>query len=555
MCGFLVTTTRCTAIEPAASLHARGPDEQGRLASCGVTLTSFRLSIVGAAAGRQPTRHGATAMVYNGEIYNFRALAAAYGLSDLARQSDTHCLHELIDQLSIERAVPLLVGHFAFACLDERTQTLYFCRDHMGVKPLCFRHEDGALAVSSDVRTLADSTASRIEAIAALEAVIFGGHAGERTLYSTIRAAEPGVIYAYDVTADRLSRSPVQLPTSAALGNGELFDLIADSVREQAAIVVPGVCLVSSGIDSRIVKALVPREQPMRFLNAVSGELAFDADDRNYDVDTVPFEVTTDPARDSFVDMLLAYGTVPAHNNYFALCVLYAQLSPMSKIHTPEHVKVALTGEGADEYFGGYGRYRQLSAHLEGAAVPWIAALRLLSSRWLYLMNSRLHHGSLQWLRDRGVDVDAVTDYHVAATTCEPRATPSLEALSRYDVQTNLRYGLHKQDVAGMNSSVEVRVPMVTQAIHRAASDGSMAAATPTIPKLRLQTVAQRLGIHQHTKIGFPVSLDTFVPSNYAPSDELREHFAFARQRDMPREVRISLYMLDTLRRSFALTA
>lgn len=553
MCGFVVTAG--VDITPAPSLHARGPDEQGHVVLCGVELRSFRLSIVGQAMGQQPTRHGTSVLVYNGEIYNFQPLAMAHGLSDLARHSDTHCLHELIEKLGVRRAVPLLVGHFAFACMDERSRTIFFCRDHMGVKPLYFRNEGRELAVSSDVRTLADSTPNRIEVMAALEAIVFGGHAGERTLYSTIRAAEPGVIYTFDLAAERLSRDAVSLPARPDPSNEQLFDLIAGSVREQAAISVPGVCLVSSGIDSRIVKALVPREQQMLFLNAVSAELAFHTEDRNHDADTVPFEVTTDPSRDSFADMLLAYGTIPAHNNYFALCVLYAQLSPKSRIHTPQHVKVALTGEGADEYFGGYGRYRQLCAHLEGGNVPWVAVLQSLSPRWLYLMNTRLHHSSLMWLRDRGVDLNALTDYHVKATTCDPASPTSLETMSRYDVQTNLRYGLQKQDVAGMNSSVEVRVPMVTQAIHRCASDGSMAAATPTIPKLRLQTVAERLGIHQHTKIGFPVSLDTFVPASYSPSAALQDRFAFARELEIPRELRISLFMLDTLRRSFAIAA
>ena len=554
MCGFLITAG-AAAITPAPSLHARGPDQQGHAASCGVDLRSFRLSIVGQATGAQPTRHGTSILVYNGEIYNFRELAAAYELSDLARDSDTHCLHELIEKLTVQAAVPLLVGHFAFACLDERSRTIFFCRDHMGVKPLCFRHEAGQLAVSSDVRTLADSTPNNIDSMAALEAIIFGGHTGEGTLYSTIRTAEPGVLYAYDIRSDRLTRHSVSLPSRVDPGDEELYELIAGSVREQAAISVPGVCLVSSGIDSRIVKALVPAGQPMLFLNAVSEQLAFNPEDRNYDADTVPFEVTTDPSRDSFTDMLLAYGTVPAHNNYFALCVLYAQLSPKSRIHTPEHIKVALTGEGADEYFGGYGRYRQLCAHLEGGEVPWVAALQSLSPRWLYLMNTRLHHSSLAWLRQRGVDVSAIADYHVARTTCDLSAPPALESLSRYDVQTNLRYGLHKQDTAGMNSSVEVRVPMVTQAIHRCAVDGSMAAATATIPKLRLQTVAARLGIHQHTKIGFPVSLETFVPHAYRPSAALQDRFPFARETEMPREIRTSLYMLDTLRRSFAVAA
>jgi asparagine synthase (glutamine-hydrolysing) len=554
MCGFLVTS-HGMSVTPATSLRLRGPDESGATIVCGFALKSFRLSIVGQVDGVQPTRRGRSALVYNGEIYNFRELAAAHQLSAAAHASDTVCLHELLETLGAARAIPLLVGHFAFVWADDATRRVLFCRDHMGVKPLYFIHAGGELAVSSDIRTLADSTTRVIETEAALEAIIFGGHAGERTLYASIGAALPGVLYEYDVDGEALHRRPLSLGVLADPGDDELFDLIARSVREQAAVSVPAACLVSSGIDSRIVRSLVPADQPMAFVNAVSEELAFSRDDTNTEPGTIALSLSAGAAAGRFPEWLLAYGTVPAHNNYFALCMLYQHMAADSELNTPRRIKVALTGEGADEYFGGYGRYKQLSGYLAGDLSPWIDTLRSLTASWMFLMNARLHHSSLVWLGAHGVDVAGVAGYHVAATTCEAGERVSLDLLSRYDIQTNLRYGLHKQDVSGMLSSIEVRVPMVTQRLHRSAEDGSLAAATRDLSKLRLQTVAARLGIVQPRKIGFPVSLTPFVPEAYRPSAALQDRLPFARAADIPTEIATSLYMLDVLNQSCPVTA
>jgi asparagine synthetase B (glutamine-hydrolysing) len=318
-------------------------------------------------------------------------------------------------------------------------------------------------------------------------------------------------------------------------------------VFQQAKTEVPTACLVSSGIDSNIIKQLIPKTEPIYFVCAVSDDLAFNKNDINKDEDTILLPIKGESEFQDFREWILAYGTVPAHNNYFALCILYREISADSSLNKPRRIKVALTGEGADEYFGGYGRYKELKKYLAGRDSIWINTLKSLSDQWVFLMNTRLHHSSLCWLKENGVNIDSVVKSHVSDTSCNLNENISLKLMSQYDIQTNLRYGLHKQDISGMLSSIEVRVPMVTQQLHNKAYDGSMANATPILSKLRLQTIAKRLGIEQPKKIGFPVSLDPFIPATYQPTNNLKEILPFARNNVLPAEIRTSLFMVDML--------
>ncbi len=507
MCGFFVFPTALN-LDAANSLRKRGPDEINTAELGGITLQSYRLSIVGDRFGRQPLSYKDLSMVFNGEIYNFRELASQYDLSEAAHKSDGQCLLELLLMLSPPIAMSKIIGHYAFVLVDQNQGSITFARDHMGVKPLYFRNSKEGILVSSDIQTLAGEWPNQITTSAALEALIFGGHSGEGTLYASVCSSIPGVIYGANLKNGTLSRLKAPLPkVDGPNDTEELLEMINISVREQAQVLGPSACLVSSGIDSRIIKKLLPRDQSIYFINAVSSELNFSEEDVNCDSDTIKLSLSASMGSEQFQSWLLAYGTVPAHNNFFALCMLYSELARREDLNYPNRIKVALTGEGADEYFGGYGRYRQLAKWLSGGDIPWINTLRDISPLWLYLMNSRIHHSSLQWLYNHGVDCDEVTQNHVAGTTCEISSSVSLEALSQYDIQTNLLYGLQKQDIAGMMSSIEVRVPFVTQRIHQLSQSGFMAAAESNLSKLKLQKIAAKLDIVQPNKIGFPTTL------------------------------------------------
>lgn len=549
MCGFLVNSSDLL-IDPSKSLLARGPDEQGCFFIDQLQLRNFRLSIVGLDAGIQPSQSDKSVFLFNGEIYNFKELASTFKLSPKAALSDTVCVHELIDQIGLSEAIRKLVGHYAFFYHDKNSAKAYFSRDVMGVKPLFYYLQNNKLIVSSDIQTIVLNTKQTISPERALEALIFGGHTGEVTLYDNISTTLPGKIYCFNTINFKLDFQTVFEPEFGQTKQYDLMELIKESIDEQSDIDVPGVCLVSSGIDSRIVKKVALPKNNLIAVTAASPDLDLLQEDINTDSDTVKVNVSAEYSELSFEYMLHAYGTIPAHNNFFALCMMYHEIAK-SKLHDSTlPIKVAITGEGADEYFGGYGRYKQLKSYLNGHESTWINELQRISDYWLYLMNTRLNHNSVSWLKERGVNVDEITRKHVnSIPEFNADSIPSIEQLSKYDIQTNLHYGLHKQDLAGMLSSIEVRVPFLNQHLHFLGRNGSLADSSEVVTKLKLRTIAEDLDIHQKVKIGFPVSLKKFIPDNYRPSERVIKMLPFikADTEHIPEDIFQGIYMLDLL--------
>jgi asparagine synthase (glutamine-hydrolysing) len=308
--------------------------------------------------------------------------------------------------IGLQEAIRQLIGHYAFFYHDITTGKGYFSRDAMGVKPLFYYLKNSHLIVSSDIQTIVLGTDQQISPDAALEALIFGGHTGETTLYTDILATLPGRIYCFDTVSKKLHVEEVFDNNFGAETKYELKSLIKESIEEQSNIDVPGVCLVSSGIDSRIVKKVALPRKNIVAVTAASPDLDLLQEDINTDPDTVKVNVSAEYSALSFHYMLCAYGTIPAHNNFFALCMMYHEVAKLKPFHSRLPIKVAFTGEGADEYFGGYGRYKQLESFLNGNKPVWISELQKLSGLWLYLMNTRVNHTSLAWLKKKGINID-----------------------------------------------------------------------------------------------------------------------------------------------------
>lgn len=548
MCGFLINNIDLTVI-PSSSLLSRGPDQYGEIVLNGLRLRHYRLSIVGLDSGLQPSQSQKSVLLFNGEIYNFKELARDYSLSTQALESDTYCLHELIDKIGLINALNSLKGHFAYFYFDSVTDKAYFGRDQMGVKPLYFYIQENGLIITSDIQTVVNNSNASICQEAALEAIIFGGHTGENTLYEEIKSALPGAIYEYNGECKTIEIFDfLSEKTDQNLIEANLEQVIVESIRLQSDLEVLGVCMVSSGIDSRILKSELQVEDNLYFVTAKSKDFNLLEEDINNDGDTVALDISVESSTINFIAMLKAYGTVPAHNNYFTSCLMYNKLRNYGLFSSP--VKVALTGEGADEYFGGYGRYRTLARYLAGEDSEWINVLKLVSNSWLFLMNSRINHQSLFWLKSRGVDIDKIIQRHIKPLKrIDMFSPPSIALLSRYDVQTNLKYGLHKQDVAGMLSSVEVRVPFVIQDIHKLGKDGDLASSSGSISKLYLREIAVKRGIRQNKKIGFPASLDAFIDRDIVLSKKVSNLLKFTNDKniELPKDIAEGVYMLDLL--------
>jgi asparagine synthase (glutamine-hydrolysing) len=359
----------------------RGPDAGGAWSADGdpVGLAHRRLSILDLSAeGSQPmTSHcGRFVIVYNGEVFNFRDLKAAVersaGHVAWRGHSDTEILLQAIATLGLEAATALANGMFAFALWDRREQTLHLVRDRLGKKPLYFAQVGPDLVFGSEVRALAAHPQWQFvpDREALLEFLRRGYIPAPRTGLLGVAKLEPGTILtltAADVRQHSLPPAkPYWHPESVrvpVLERGarpdDLESLLSKCVADRMVADVPVGAFLSGGIDSTLIVALMVRlggaglrsftigfggdgqneaEQAAavaRHLGTQHEELVLGARET---VDLVPTVV------DAFDEPFGDSSAIPTW--------LVSRLAA-------QHAKVVLSGDGADELFGGYTRYDQ----------------------------------------------------------------------------------------------------------------------------------------------------------------------------------------------------
>jgi asparagine synthase (glutamine-hydrolysing) len=361
----------------------RGPDDAGEMVAPGVGLVSRRLAIIDPSpAGHMPmsSEDGQVAVVLNGEIYNhveLREELKRRGVR-LRSGSDTEVLLNMYLAEGID-AVGRLVGMFAFAVWDARRQALFLVRDRIGVKPLLYRLSEDGLRFASEMRGfLAEpgfSPEPDPEAIHHLLALRMVPH--PRTVFRDVRQLPPAHILVYEGGRAALRRY-WNLPEPGAVedrGRGEISEryrsVMDDAVKLRLRSDVPLALLLSGGLDSTAVAYHMRRNLTRPFTAFTVGFPEGDYDERprarqvadRFGIDLHEIEI----GRRSFDDLpaIVAHMQVP-----FADPSLLPSWSLAREVS--RHVKVALVGDGGDEMFGGYDRYR---AHLLADRFGWIPGL------------------------------------------------------------------------------------------------------------------------------------------------------------------------------------
>ena len=350
--------------------HHRGPDETGLHAEPGVGLAHKRLSIIDLSSGQQPlfNEDGSIAVVFNGEIYNFIALMTE--LKNLGHIFHTHSDTEVIvhawEQWG-EACVSRFRGMFAFALHDRKQQILFLARDRMGVKPLFYALlDDGSLIFGSELKVLtAHPNLKRdIDPCAVEEYFAFGYVPEPRTIYRqalklspahtlTIRrgAAWPQPKQYWDVTFDGSN------PISAENAQQELLERLRDSIKIRLMSEVPLGAFLSGGVDSSAVVAIMAEQmaEPVNTCSIGFNDPAFNESDfatqvaRRYQTHHSLDIVDTDDF--GLIDTLAALYDEPYADSSAIPTYRVCQLAK-------KRVTVALSGDGGDETFAGYRRYR-----------------------------------------------------------------------------------------------------------------------------------------------------------------------------------------------------
>jgi asparagine synthase (glutamine-hydrolysing) len=378
MCGIagLLLNDRSGAVEPAvlaAMLDAiahRGPDDSGMHIDGPIGMGNRRLAIIDIAGGHQPMANedGTVRVVYNGECYNFQDLRrelTAHG-HVFRSAGDTEVLVHGYEQWGIRSLAERLNGVFAFCIWDDVQRVAHLVRDRSGVKPLYYVERNCGLAFSSELRSLVRSglCLPKLDERALWSYLLYQFAPTERTLLADVMRLAPGHILTWrDGGAVERTRywsfsdAPPEASRSFTEATEQLRDLLEDTVRRQMVADVPIGCFLSGGLDSTVVAALMSK---------------FSDDVRTFSV-TFP----TAPEHDESAASALVAKALSTRHTVLAFdeqeflrhadqyCagmddpIGDAAMFPtyvLSKV-AAQHVKVVLSGEGADEVFAGYPYY------------------------------------------------------------------------------------------------------------------------------------------------------------------------------------------------------
>ena len=438
MCGIagFIDPTRLGDAEGSARLARamadtiahRGPDEGEAWAdpASGVGLGFRRLAIIDvSAAGRQPMRSasGRYTIVYNGEIYNAEDLRGELGprAPHWRGHSDTEVLLAAIEAYGFDAALRRVIGMFAIALWDGEERRLLLARDRLGKKPLYWaRAASGAVVFGSELRALlAHPGITRTLDRDAVALYLRHGYVPHpRTIYAGISQLPPGHVAEFSGRSQQV-RAYWSLADTVAAGAREPFAgsaeeavdaldrLLADAVRRRLVSDVPLGALLSGGIDSSTIVALMQAQSrvPVRTFAIGFGEASHDesvharAVARHLGADHTELIVTPDMARDVIPSLPDIYDE-PFADSSAIPTYLVSRLAR-------QHVTVALSGDGGDELFSGYTRYGQaeqferrvaaLAAPIRRAGASAVRALspetwtRLLGPLGIGLAGDKLH--------------------------------------------------------------------------------------------------------------------------------------------------------------------
>lgn len=440
-----------------------------------------RLSILDLSKrGHQPmiSQCGNYILAYNGETYNalsFRDELIAKG-HPIQSKTDSEVILYLYIEYGIDKTLTLLNGMFAFIIVDLKLRKSYIVRDQLGIKPIYVYKTPNVLMFSSEIKSFtkhpdfsAELNTNHID-----EYLLFRYCAHDRTLYNGVKQVPPG--HYYEITEKDIQIKEywsykigqnVNLSENDAI---ELLDVtLKDSIKSQLMSDVLVGCQLSGGIDSSLVTTYA-RE----FFNANMDTFSIVFSDAKYSEEEFITYVTNETNSDSH---RYQYSNEYAFQNFFKATWHLDQ--PISIPNTlgikrlaeraKENVTVLLSGEGADELFGGYSRYHDLSCRINlnlnnYAKVPLFGkkiqekySLKQ-SHEEFFIMSSSAMSSKDFGKFSRGNSIENVLAQRLSLF---PKEGDLIKRASIYDLKTYMVDLLNRQDKMTMAHSVENRVPFL----------------------------------------------------------------------------------------------
>jgi asparagine synthase (glutamine-hydrolysing) len=347
-------------------IHHRGPDDSGFWTDRGVGLGFRRLSIIDLAEGHQPlcNEDETVWIIFNGEIYNYKSLRSL--LQDKGHQFRTHSDTEVIVHLYEEygqECVKMLRGMFGFVIWDKRKRELFGARDHFGIKPFYYHNTPDRFIFGSEIKSIlaADGVTRTVQPESLLNYLTFQYVPEPDTMFKGIHKLPPA--HYIKITADgKMSTGkywdpmlePVQRPFNDYVE--EIRAKLQDSVVHHMVSDVERGCFLSSGIDSTAIASHMRRIEPIRTFS-----VGFDGANNETTIAAETAKAIGTEHYDKIITQKDFFDSVPKAVWHQDEPV--ADPSAIALYHVAqlarEHVTVVLSGEGADELFGGYRIYRE----------------------------------------------------------------------------------------------------------------------------------------------------------------------------------------------------
>jgi asparagine synthase (glutamine-hydrolysing) len=554
-------------------LTPRGPDGEGTYTDERCDLVHRRLALIDLSpTGRQPMENedGSVIVVFNGEIYNHRALRKQ--LEDHGHQfrgsSDTEVLVHLYEEYG-EAMIEFLRGMFAFAIYDRRRNQILLVRDRFGIKPLYYAEVRGQFVFASEIKAILalNGFTPGINRQACYDFLGLGYIPEPETGFEEIHALPPGSTMIRNGSGDRLIhrgslRAQPEKRLTLETAAEQSAEALLESVRAQSIADVPVAALLSGGIDSSLIVAAYGRaiqRAPTTF------NVGFP--DRAYDETPLARAVATHCGADLHTLELEDFSVTPELVKrlllHFDQPFADSSLIPtyfVSRAIRRQGIICALSGDGGDEAFGGYASFWranafakmmqlpklvQRGAELTGAALArytenfgrrFAKAFRLagdgakdsaslLAGLASYLSEAQKQEIITSDARRSMNPLDRLYDGYL------PRGTTDLEEISLRMTETYFRVGLtsdmlRKVDMMSMLAGIEVRVPLLDETLvesglrlpHRLKTDGKTG-------KLVLREIARKWlpeNVARHRKQGFAIPLDRLAtPAFHEMLDDL----------------------------------
>jgi len=358
----------------------RGPDDEGIYAKGPAGLGMRRLSIIDLGGGRQPIHNEDRSVwvVLNGEIYNFPELRRELEGQGhrFYTHSDTEVIVHLYEELGAE-CVKKLRGMFAFALYDERQRSLLLARDRLGKKPLYYALHQGRLYFGSEIKTIlaVAPELAELDHEALIQFFHFGYIADPLTAFRNIRKLPPGHVLEFSEGKPLISQY-WDLPAFGTYDPGSEEDLLAELEQRLAEAVrirlisdVPLGALLSGGLDSSVVVALMARASsgPVKTFSIGFSKQDFNESEHAREVaarfHTEHHEFTVEPRIEEVLLKLTGMMEEPFGDSSMIPTYHVSRIARQS-------VTVALSGDGGDELFAGYDRYMVHLARQKYERVP-----------------------------------------------------------------------------------------------------------------------------------------------------------------------------------------